>query len=127
MQGKQQEFSRRKIPFFASLQTKYALSYLAILTVVLMLLNTYPVIASQDLLFSSKRDALKSQASVMASALMELESPTADQVLRVMNKLDSTGLDRVLVTDPAGLILYDRLPPSEEEKKEHEPCAPVAE
>ena len=82
MQGKQQEFSRRKIPFFASLQTKYALSYLAILTVVLMLLNTYPVIASQDLLFSSKRDALKSQASVMASALMELESPTADQVLR---------------------------------------------
>ena len=86
---------------------KYALSYLVIFAVVLVLLNTYPVLASQDLLFSSKRDSLKSQAAVMASALMELESLSADQVARVMNMLDSMGLTRILVTDPAGLVLYD--------------------
>ena len=96
-----------KIPFFASLQVKYAMSYLVIFAVVLVLLNTYPVLASQDLLFSSKRDSLKSQTAVMASALMELESLSADQVARVMNMLDSMGLKRILVTDPAGLILYD--------------------
>ena len=101
--------SSQKVPFFASLQVKYAMSYLAILAVVLVLLNTYPVLASQDLLFSSKRDSLKSQTAVMASALMELESLTADQVARVMNLLDSMGLERILVTDPAGLILYDSL------------------
>ena len=97
----------KHIPFFSSLQIKYAMSYLAIFAVVLILLNTYPVLASQQLLFSSKRDALKSQTSVMASALMELETLTPDQVARVMNMLDSTGLSRVLVTDPAGQILYD--------------------
>ena len=67
---------RNKVPFFSSLQTKYALSYLAIFAVVLLLLNTYPVLASQDLLFASKRDSLKSQTAVMSSALMELETLT---------------------------------------------------
>ena len=115
--------SQQKIPFFSRLQVKYAMSYLAILAVVLVLLNTYPLIASQNLLFSSKRDSLKSQAAVMASALMELESLNADQVARVMNMLDSTGLSRVLVTDPSGLILYDSLAQSdpEEDSEENQP------
>ena len=64
---------QNKVPFFSSLQVKYAMSYLVIFAVVLVLLNTYPVIASQELLVNSKRDSLKSQAAVMGSALMELE------------------------------------------------------
>ena len=112
--------SQQKIPFFSRLQVKYAMSYLAILAVVLVLLNTYPLIASQNLLFSSKRDSLKSQAAVMASALMELESLNADQVARVMNMLDSTGLSRVLVTDPSGLILYDSQAQSDPEEDSEE-------
>ena len=119
---------KNKVPFFASLQVKYALSYLVIFAVVLVLLNTYPVLASQDLLFASKRDSLKSQTAVMASALMELESLSSDQVARVMNMLDSMGLDRILVTDPAGLILYDSTRQPEEEREpppEEEEASPV--
>jgi hypothetical protein len=104
-----QKNPHRKIPFFNSLQTKYALSYLVLFAVVLILLNTYPILASQDLLFGSKRDAMKSQAAVISSALMELESLSAEQVEKVMNMLDSTGLSRVMVTDPSGMILYDSL------------------
>ena len=103
----------KKIPFFASLQVKYASSYLVIFAVVLVLLNTYPILASQDLLFGSKRDALKSQAAVVGSALMELETLSAEQVERVMTLLNITGLERVLVTDPAGLILYDSAQPEQ--------------
>ena len=98
---------RLRIPFFNSLSTKYALSYLVLFAVVLILLNSYPIIASQDLLFGSKRDAMKNQAAVISSALMELESLSAEPVEKVMNMLDSTGLSRVVVTDPSGLILYD--------------------
>ena len=100
---------KQKIPFFSRLQVKYALSYLALLAVVLVLLNTYPLIASQNLLISSKEDSLRSQIAVMSSALMELETLSADQVARVMNMLDNMGLERILVTDPSGLILYDSL------------------
>ena len=105
----QEKPQKQKVPFFSSLQAKYAMSYLVIFMVVLVLLNTYPLVASENLLFASKRDSLKSQAAVMASALMELETLSADQVSRVMNMLDSMGLDRILVTDSAGLVLYDSL------------------
>lgn len=97
----------KKTPFFQSLQGKYAMSYLVLFAIVLILMNTYPVIASRDLLFTSKQDTLKNQAAVMASALMELESLSPDQVGRAMNMLDNMGLSRILVTDPSGLILYD--------------------
>ena len=109
---------QNKVPFFSSLQVKYAMSYLVIFAVVLVLLNTYPVIASQELLVNSKRDSLKSQAAVMGSALMELETLSADQVSRVMTMLDSTGLDRILVTDPTGLILYDSTQTTQDEETE---------
>jgi len=102
-----EEKRSRRIPFFSTLQAKYALSYLTIFAVVLILMNTYPLIASQGLLFSSKRDTLKGQTAVMASALMELESLSSEQVGRVMNMLDNMGLKRIVVTDPAGLVLYD--------------------
>ncbi len=92
---------------FYSLQAKYTLSYLVTLAVVIILLNSYPVLAAQQLLFQSKRDALQQQVTVMSSALMELESLSIDHVTRVMGMLDSSGLSRVIVTDPAGMILYD--------------------
>ena len=107
MDSDKKKKTREGVPFFASLQVKYALSYLVVITLVLALLNTYPVLASQELLFTSKRDSLKSQSAVIASALMELETLTGDQVVRVMNLLDDMGLSRILVTDPAGLVLYD--------------------
>lgn len=37
------------------------MSYLAILALVLVLLNTYPLLAAQDLLVSSKKDSLRSR------------------------------------------------------------------
>ena len=120
--SKETQKKSKKVPFFSSLQLKYAMSYLAIFAVVLVLMNTYPVLASQDLLFGSKLDSMKSRAAVIASALMELESLSAEQVEKVMNMLDNTGLARILVTDPAGLVLYDSLaqPPDGDEPPEQE-------
>ena len=91
------------------------------LALVLVLLNTYPLLAAQDLLVSSKKDSLRSQAAVMSSALMELESLSADQVARVMNRLDSMGLERILVTDPSGLLLYDSLTQQERSRRSSRP------
>ena len=101
MKGKKREF------FFSSLQFKYAMSYIGIIAVVLALLNTYPVLASQDLVFHSKRDALTNRTAVFASALTDLKSLTAERVEQVFSMLDDAGLSRILVTDPAGLVLYD--------------------
>ena len=104
--------------FFSSLQFKYAMSYIGIIAVVLVLLNTYPVLASQDLVFHSKRDALRNRTAVFASALTDLKTLTAERVEQVLSMLDDTGLSRILVTDPAGLILYDSAQEQEGEKSQ---------
>ena len=117
-----EEKKRGSVPFFASIQVTYALSYMSVLFIVVVLLNTYPLLASQDLLFNSELDAMKNQASVMSSALMELENLSSEQVVRVMNMLDDSGADQVLVTDPAGMILYDSRNKEENETGEESPA-----
>ena len=92
---------------FRSLQTKVALSYIVVIAGVLILLNTYPVLVSQDLVFKSKQASLQSQAAVMASALAVSETLTAEGVEQAMNLLDDMSLTRIIVTDGYGLILYD--------------------
>ena len=101
------EEQTKKIPFWRSLQTKYALTYIVVIAAVLLLLNTYPMIASQQLTFQSKQTSLQSQASVISSALAGPEGLSREGVSRVMEVLGGTGLSRVLVTDSFGGVLYD--------------------
>lgn len=108
-EGGGQVAKKRRGSFWQSIQVKYALTYIAVIAAVLVLLNTYPILASQDLIFKSKQTSLQSQTAVMASALAGLENLSAEGVEQVMNQLDDMGLTRIMVTDSAGMILYDTL------------------
>lgn len=91
----------------SSLQFKIGLSYILVIVAVLVLLNTYPVMVSEDLVFRSKVETLQGSVSVMTSSLSELGRLTEENVEKVMTVTEQTGLSRVLVTDAAGHILYD--------------------
>ena len=96
-----------KKPYRSSVQLQFA-AYFFLLTVVLLaLLNTYPLRASRDVVFSEKESALMSRASVLSSSLSLMETLTEDNTRQVLSLLDTTGLERVLVTDPEGAPLYD--------------------
>lgn len=97
----------QKVSFFHSLQAKYALIYIAVIAAVLVLLNTYPVTASQDQVFQSKQDALQSKAAVLSTSLGVTDTLTVEGVHQAMEVLQDNAVARVLITDPAGLILYD--------------------
>ena len=97
----------KKVPFWRSLQVKYAATYFVIIAAVLVLLNTYPALTSQNMVFQSKQTSLQSQALVVASALAGPGSLSQESVTRVMEVLGNAGLSRVLVTDPSGVVLYD--------------------
>ena len=79
----------------------------ALLAVILAVLNTYPILASRDLVISSKENSMVSQAAVMSSSLSALDQLSADAVDRVMQLLDVQPLTRIIITDNTGLILYD--------------------
>ena len=96
-----------RIPFRHSIQLKFARTYIVIIAAVLILLNTYPVLVSQDLVFRSKANMLHSQASVIANTIAQTEKLSAETVRGYIEPLDYMGQYRVLVTDQFGLILYD--------------------
>ena len=73
----------------------------------LLLLNTYPLLVSEDLVFRSKETTLQNSVSVMVSSLSGLDKLTEENVTTAMTVAEDTGLSRSLVTDAAGKILYD--------------------
>ena len=73
----------------------------------LILLNTYPLLVSQDLVFRSKETSLQSSVSVMVYSLSGLDQLTEENVATAMAVVEETGLSRILVTDDAGRVLYD--------------------
>ena len=90
-----------------SLGVKFGLSYVGIIAVLLVLLNTYPLMASQDLVFRAKETSLQSSVSVMVYSLSGLEQLSEENVAAAMAVVEETGLSRILVTDAAGRVLYD--------------------
>ena len=73
----------------------------------LLLLNTYPLLVSENLVFRSKATTLQNSVSVMVSSLSGLDKLTEENVNSAMTVAEDTGLSRILVTDAAGKILYD--------------------
>lgn len=90
-----------------SIRTQIFVFISVLLLILLILLNTYPLISSRDLVFEEKRSAMTSQASVLASSLAGLERLDRAGIEEVLRVLDIAGLSRILVSDETGAALYD--------------------
>ena len=73
----------------------------------LILLNSYPLLVSQNLVFRSKQAAMAGSVKVVESALSGLETLTQDNVSQALAGVDETGVSRILITDTTGRVLYD--------------------
>lgn len=94
-------------PKFLGIQAKFALTYILLIAMVLLFLNTYPVVVTEDLIFRSKQDSLQSQAALLSSGLGGLDSITSAGAGQVMEQLSLSGLTQVVVTDRFGRVVYD--------------------
>ena len=90
-----------------SLQFKFSMSYILIILAVLVLLNTYPLLVSQSLVFRTKETAMKSSVKMVESALSGLPELTEENVGQALASVEETGVSRLLVTDTSGCILFD--------------------
>ena len=106
MASKQREREGR-VPFFRSIQAKYALTYLLVVAAILIVLNTYPLLMAETMVFTSKESTLRRQALVISSTLAVSETLTRESVEQTMALLEEGQGTQVLVTDASGLVLYD--------------------
>ena len=90
-----------------SIRTQFISFIAALLLILLLLLNTYPLISSRDAIFEEKRSSMTAQASTVASPLSGLERLSGENITEVLRYLDLSGYTRVLVTDREGATLYD--------------------
>ena len=96
-----------RVPFFRSIQTKYALTYILVIAAIILIMNTYPILMAQNMVFTSKESSLKRQALTIGSAIAVSETLTVEGVEQAMTVLEDLQVTRVLVTDSAARILYD--------------------
>ena len=102
----------RKLRFFSRIRTKFAITYFLVVAIVLALMNTYFLVASRDMIISSKQLFINGQAQFIASHLEEtfdtLTLYEAERALAVaMAQLDVAGITYIVITDAEGIVLYD--------------------
>lgn len=79
----------------------------AVLLILLLLLNIYPLSSSRDLVFQEKESSLSSQASVIAASLSKLDRLEQKSTGEVIRLLEVQGLSRLVVVDASGTVIYD--------------------
>lgn len=93
--------------FARSLQARLALGYSLIIAVLLVLMNTYPVLMTENLMFRSRQTALQNEAALVINTLTTAEELTPETVEQAVAGLDGLDAQRIIVTDEMGLVLYD--------------------
>ena len=77
------------------------------LLAVMVLMNTYPLLVSEDLVFQSKRNTLLSGAAALNTAVSGLDELTEENVGQALAGVDVAGISRAIISDPYGKVLYD--------------------
>lgn len=77
------------------------------LLVVMVLMNTYPLIVSQDLVFRAKCSSLLSTAASLNTAVSGLDELTEENVGQALTGVNISGASRAIVSDSYGRVLYD--------------------
>ena len=92
---------------YGNTQYYYAITYIAITFVVLLILNIYCSNASQKLFYQSKEASMLEKCHLAADEISQLEVLNTSTITGVISQMDSITSSRLIVTDHTGLALYD--------------------
>ena len=71
---------------------------------VLVLLNTYPLLQSQTMVFQSKETSMKSSVKLIEASLSGLKQLDEENVSKALTSMRETGVSRILVTDRKSVV-----------------------
>ena len=92
---------------YGNTQFHYAMTYVVITFVVLLILNIYCSGVSQMLFYQSKEASMIEKCQLASDEIAAAEVLNTSTISGTVNKIDSLKVSRMIVTDQAGLILYD--------------------
>lgn len=96
-----------KLIQYKSTHFRYALTYVVLTFAVLIVLNIYSSRVSQKLFYSSKESFMIERCQLAAADIAELDVINQETVTEKVKQMGNLNVTRMLVTDAAGLIIYD--------------------
>lgn len=97
---------QNKRSFFRSIRFQFIFFLGSLLLILLVLLNTFPLVSTRYAIFREKESSMTAQASTLCSAFSGLDFDDAESVGEVLSFLDIRGYDRILVSS-GEKIIYD--------------------
>ena len=94
---------------YSSSHFRYAMTYVVVTLVVLILLNIYCSNISQMVFYQSKEASMLSKCQLAADEIAGLEVINSSTISSVLSDMDSLKVSRLIVTDQAGRVLFDNL------------------
>lgn len=92
---------------YRTAQFHYTLTYIAVTAAVLLFLNLFCTRLSQRLFYENKESAMIEKCQLASDELSTLDVWNTATVSGILNQLESLRASRLLVTDSAGLCIYD--------------------
>ena len=92
---------------YSSTQLRYAMTYVMITAVVLIILNVYSSRATQELFVESKKASMVEKCLLASDEIAKLEVMSASTVSESISQMGSLKVSRLIVTDQNGAALYD--------------------
>lgn len=92
--------------FHVSIYAAVSIVYFLMMAFVFIILNTYPIFLSRDMVFAAKETSLLGQASVISSTLSSLDRLSAGNIEQVMKMIESDNIALIAVADENGAVIY---------------------
>lgn len=83
------------------------MTYVAVTTVVLLILNIYCSNLSKRLFYQSKETAMREKCQLTADEIATLDVLNSSSVSGIVGQMESLNVGRLIVTDQSGLVIYD--------------------
>ena len=90
-------------------QLRYAIIYVIITALALCFLNIYAAKSSRNLVFRANESAVMERARVIAASFQDLDSVTEEAAQQAVLVLGPQSYDRIVITDEAGVAVFDSL------------------
>ena len=92
---------------YGKTQFRYAMTYVVITFVMLVILNIYCSKISQQLFYQSKQSSMIEKCQLASDEISTLDVLSPSAVAEIVNQMESLKITRLIVTDQMGMALYD--------------------
>lgn len=92
---------------YGKTQYRYAMTYVAITFVVLVLLNIYCSITCQKLFYQSKKESMIEKCLLVSDEIATLDVLNSTSISSIVGQMESLKVTRLIVTDQRARVLYD--------------------